>query len=428
MGGDFETLLRENTGTTAKSLHLSQFSLISASDFHFVSVPPKQQRSLVLYGVEMAQAANHLGKLHGQLPATATAINEFDVLISASTAKALELKVGDNVPLQFAFYRQALASDFSNIPEKGYQTITAHISGILDGNTKQTDYWHNSDFDPFVGMFDDKVTTLISSTMLIPNESLLFLSDQLTKQNKNAPIFSTGSGFKQRWYYRLDLLHISIANLASMSSDIDNLLSTYQAYYGDIDGASLGSQSSSSSSTFPYLKGTDLTSSLFNRSQTASVLYLFQQRVDVSGIPVAVLAIQIILLILFFVSLMTNLLMDRQREALLLLRSRGASSGQIFGMLLIQCLVSGLVAFVIGAPLAIGVVMLLARQSPTVESQSALNIVTDHLSQVVQTNMLYGLGILLVMLLTMSIQLIFVVRSNVLVLRQQTARGNARPL
>ncbi len=148
----------------------------------------------------------------------------------------------------------------------------------------------------------------------------------------------------------------------------------------------------------------------------------------VSRIPVAVLAIQIILLILFFVSLMTNLLVDRQTDAIAVLRSRGASGMQIFSALLMQCVALGLLAFLIGVPLSLGAVILLTRRILTGETQNALNVITDHIPQVALTSALYGLGILLVVLLTMSISLLFAARMDVLAIRRQAARTNRRPL
>lgn len=420
--GNFSALLAQNMGATAHLLHPSQFSIIS-TDFTFKTTPPKQQRSLVLYGVDMAQSASHLGTLHGQLPAQATSPNEIDVLVSASTAKILTLKVGDEVPLMFSYFPQVPSSGDTAAQKEAYLTLTARVAGIFDGDAKQADYWHGVDFKPLQSMAMDKVTTIVTTTMLVSNQSLLAIADRLAAQNKGDAVFSTTTSYTLRWYYRLDLSHISIDDLDGMIADVANVQNAYQASYGDTDSASLFR-----SPAFPYLTTTALTSPLFTRGETTGILDLFRQRVDVSRVSATVLAIQIILLVLFFVGLMTNLLVDRQGDVLALMRSRGASKGQIFGVLLTQCLILGPIALVLGPPLAIGLVLWMTRRNLSGASQGALNVVTDHLTQVVQTSLLYGAGILLVVLLTMSIQLFFVARMDVLAMRRQSARSSRRPL
>jgi ABC-type lipoprotein release transport system permease subunit len=422
VGGEFAALLQQNMGTMGHLLHPSQFSIIS-TNFDFASSPPKQRRSLVLYGVDMTQAAGHLGKLQGQLPSQATTLNQLNVLISANTAKVLGLKIGDTVPILLSFYPKAFNAGDPNAPSKTTQSLTAHISGIFDGDPKQADYWHGSNFDPLQERDTGNATELISATMLVPNQSLLFLSDQLAAQNKSDAIFAGGLDFTLRWYYRLDFSHLSINDLDEMMADVNNVQTTYQASYGDTDSGLL-----TGPLAFPYLTRTALLSPLFSSGQTTGILDLLNQRVAVSRISATVLSIQIILLVLFFVGLMTNLLIDRQEGAIALMRSRGASRKQIFAVLLTQCLMLGLVAFVIGIPLAIGIVIAMARHSLSGASQQALNIVTDRLAQAVEISALYGLGILLVVLLTMSIQLFSASRMDVLALRRQSARASRRPL
>lgn len=421
VGKEFVDLFQQNMTTTATLLRPSQFSVIS-TNFTFVSSPPKQMRSLVLYGVDMAQAASHLGKLHGQLPSPTTTTTAIDVLISASSARALQLTVGDSVPLIFSYFAKLPNPRTYDFPASVQLPLTAHISGIFDGDPQQTDYWHGSDFKP-LETSADKGRTLLTTTMLISNQSLLSLADELSNQNKSTAILTDNPGFTLRWYYRLDLSHLSIDDLDAMITDMGNVQSAYQAYFDETTSFSL-----TNPPTFPYLTKTDLTSPMFSQGQTISILELFRQRVAVSRVSAIVLTVQVILLVLFFVSLMTNLLVDRQSEVIALMRSRGASRGQIFGVFLTQCLALGLIAFVLGPVLAIGTLVLMVRQSLPGSGQGALNSVTDHLPQVVQTNALYALSVLLVVLLTMVIQLFIAARMDVLALRRQAARTNRRPL
>ena len=62
----------------------------------------------------------------------------------------------------------------------------------------------------------------------------------------------------------------------------------------------------------------------------------FRSRLPVTLIPLVILTIQVLLLILFFVSMMVTIFVDRQAEIMALLHSRGASRRQIFGTFALQ--------------------------------------------------------------------------------------------
>ncbi|HVU66327.1 MAG TPA: FtsX-like permease family protein [Ktedonobacteraceae bacterium] len=419
---DFLQLFQQNMTSTYQVLHETQTSLIS-TDFTFRSSPPHMVRTLVMQGVETTEAAGRLGKLQGHLPTTASSLTQVEVMISAATAKALQLKLGDTVPLSFNYYASPYDPNGSQVPKQGTLQLTAVVAGIFAGDARQATYWHGSDFNPLSTLASDGKTTLMTTSMLLPNESLLYLADQLANQNRTDAIFSVNSVVTMRWYYQMDISHISIDDLNGMLNDVANLQSGYLASFGQTDELALFGRPS-----FPYLTRTALTSQLFTQGETTGALTLFQQRVDVSRLSAVVLAVQIILLVLFFVSLITNLLVDRQSETIAVMRGRGASRGQIFGVLITQCLVQGLLSFIIGVPLAIGAVFYLVRRNLGGADLNALNVLTDHLLQTVETNMLYALGILLVVLIAMSVQLFFAVRVDVLALRRQSARNNRSPL
>jgi ABC-type lipoprotein release transport system permease subunit len=422
VSNEFTQLFQQNMLSTAQLLHQTQTSIIS-TDFSFVSSPPHQQLTLVMQGMEMTQAAGHLGKLQGRLPVVDSSLTQFEVMISAATAKALNLKLGATVPLSFGYYPSPYNPNDQNPPTQVNLHLTALIAGIFAGDPRQATYWHGSDFNPLSSLSGDGKTTLVTTSMVIPNESLLSLTNHLATQNQTDATFSTNSAVTLRWYYQMDTSHISINDLNGMLNDVANLQSGYLASFGQTDGISFSNRPS-----FPYLTHTDLTSQLFSQGETTGALTLFQQRVDVSRLSATVLTVQIILLVLFFVSLITNLLVDRQSETIALMRSRGASRGQIFGALITQCLVQGLLAFVIGVPLAIAAVFYLVQRSLGGRNLSALNILTDHLVQSIETNMLSALGILLVVLIAMSVQLFFAVRVDVLAMRRLAARNNRPPL
>jgi hypothetical protein len=125
---------------------------------------------------------------------------------------------------------------------------------------------------------------------------------------------------------------------------------------------------------------------------------------------------------------MTALLIDRQIDSIALLRSRGASSGQIFGALFLHSVILSLVSLLVGLPLAIGITLLLARYILSGNTMDALSVISANPLQVMVGIMPYALVIILVALITMGISLFPAARMNVFSLRRATARGSKRAL
>ena len=180
-------------------------------------------------------------------------------------------------------------------------------------------------------------------------------------------------------------------------------------------------------STSPYLSSLGLSGSVLGSNGQPGSLELLRDRVVVARIPAGVFTILIVLLILFFVSLNTALLVDRQREVIALLRSRGASSGQIFGALFLQSVILSLIALFIGIPLAVCATLLLAGHTLAGNELDALNVITAHPLQVMTGVMPYALLIILVALITMGLSLFSAARMDVLSLRRASARSTTRP-
>ena len=91
-------------------------------------------------------------------------------------------------------------------------------------------------------------------------------------------------------------------------------------------------------------------------------LVQYRNRLSVIRIPAMSLTFLVLGLVLFFVTLMTDLMVERALEAMVILRSRGASRSQVFGSLLTQCLGLSLIALLVGPPLAIGAAYLLTQR------------------------------------------------------------------
>lgn len=419
---EFDEILQEGMGTDKAQLQPAQLSVISL-DFDFTeSLPENEQRTLVMRGIDMADAASRLGTLQGAMPVTNPDDEVIEILLQRETAQALDVTVGAEIPLRLEFSVAPYSPGDSDDTFRS-ANVTVRVAGIFAGDPAQAGYWHDNDFKPLVVQDANTGVQLSTFTFLLAHESLLSLHDRLAGQHRIDDIFSTYSAYSVSWYYHLNTERLSIADLDMLIWRMGELRHTYEAYFGDTDQAlTFGPP------TYPYVERSIFTSPLFARLDNLSNLELFRHRVEVSLIPVLVLTMQILLLILFFVSLMTNLLVERQSDAIALLRSRGASSGQIFGALLTQCLLLSGISFVLGIPLALAMVTLLAQRILTEKTVGALNIISDNLTGVALTSALYALIVLLIVLITMCVSLFLAARRDVLTLRREATRIPHRPL
>lgn len=414
----FGTLLKQNLGSLVQPTQLS----ILTTDFT-LSQPTRNPTSLVLYGASMQQAVPHLGRVQGNVAQPASnSGNDIEVMMTPDTAQRMGVKIGGTIKLQVKYYL-AMPSARGEKPPPAQKTLnlTAHVVGLFNIDPVNAAYWHGDDFKSFAYR-QDKITQY-TFTMLLPNESLLSIFNRAQTQYRAEAAFSTIFGYTIRQYYQLDAGRVPMSNLNTLIGQIGTLQDAYNASYGDLDQGEINAQP-----TFPYLNRVSLSSPLFNRGDTPSNLQRFVSRTDVARIPVTVLALQIVLLILFFVSLITNLLVDRQADTIAVLRSRGASSGQIFGAMLTQCVVLSVVAFLSGLPLAVITVSLLSLRILPASGRDALNVITNNPLQATLGVAWYAVAIVLVALLTMSVSLFFAARMDVLAVRREAARTKKRPL
>jgi uncharacterized protein (DUF2267 family) len=135
-----------------------------------------------------------------------------------------------------------------------------------------------------------------------------------------------------------------------------------------------------------------------------------------------------VVIALFFVSMMADLLVDRQADAIAILRSRGASRRQIFSSLMVQCLSIGMLALIIGPVLTQYLVRFIAQRSLSSADQGALNLVAGNSVQGALELSGYALLAVIVTILAMSLAIFQATRRDILVVRREAARSTRRPL
>jgi putative ABC transport system permease protein len=370
--------------------------ILQTQDIDIVaSTPGKGSDEMTLLGFDPQQAASHARVLQGRLPQPNSA--DLEIALNQRTADALHAAVGTTIALDF--------SHQSTIFQPPNQIITLHVVGIFAPNSNDL-FWQDHSFDPTPeGAFVSytalmSTNTFLNMLMQVGNGEVLFYSDQEPYLN---------------WYYYLDVNRITINDLndliARLASAQTQLVNEF-AGYGQV--------------TFidhPQLSGPALES-----YGAPSTIERYRDRASVATIPADILALQILALVLFFVSMIADLIIERQAGVIALLRSRGASRHQIFGSFLTQSVGVGLLALVIGSLLAVPAARLLGQGMLAPVDQNALKVLDGNLFQVAWSVRWYALAAAICAVVAMIFAVRGAASQDVLALRREAARATRQPL
>lgn len=299
-----------------------------------------QGHLLKLVGWSVSDASAHVQVLEGHLPQNAG--RTLEIALTPQSAAELNLRVGMEFYLPLPF--------LDGLGNQLFFSLPLRVTGIFEATAPGENFWHGMDFTPqALGQYGTLYPTLVSNNSYLT--ALAAASLQMTHGDSQ-----NGTGLENPidfyWYYNLDLAHLDIDHLDELSTGLNNLLV----------------EVSDQPIEQPYI---DRTTS----SGPSDLVNAYNDRVTVARIPLLSLSYLIAGLILFFVSLMSGQLVERQAAAIALWRSRGASRDQVFSALLAQSMGIGLVAFLIGPLLALLTARSLAQFSLSASDQEALNVI-----------------------------------------------------
>lgn len=347
---------------------------------------------IMLIGWSMSEASGHVKLLAGRLPSDSG--STLEIAITSEAAQNLNLTVGStiNTPMPF----------LNDMDTQVLYPLTLHVVGIFAQNAPGENFWHGTSFSAqSLGTQGELYPSLVSNTSYLA--ALDAASVQVSHGNlQNGTSFETPSDLY--WYYNLDLAHLDSNHLDDLNTGIGNLL------------VSITNQPVAE----PFVEKTTSTG-------PSDLISSYADQTMVARIPLLSLAYLIAGLMLFFVSLMTDLLVDRQSEAIAVLRSRGASREQVFSSLITQSIGLGIVAFIVGPLLAVLVARFLAQISLSPADQGALNVIlADPLAAVLNLS-LSSLVTIVVSILAMAFAINRASRMDVLALRRESARAARGP-
>jgi ABC-type lipoprotein release transport system permease subunit len=380
---------------------------ISASGFTYDSpTPPRETYEVNLFAVPIERATSHFTLLLGRFPQTTS--GAIETILTPTEAASLHMSVGSVMKLHFSYTSQPQGAGRQMVPPG---MLNLRVVGIVK-ITSQNDYlWHGNTFQPI----PEGQTSLF--TLLIPDASLLAALNQLATAAHTNAVFLP-NGYELLWDYHLDTSRITYNQLTDLTDRLTLLQADIQNRYGNIGSV----PQAASPLRYPYLLRASVYEPVYGSLDILSILERNLSRVDVFRIPAGILALQIIGLILLFMSFMADILVDCQANALAVLRSRGASSRQIAVSLIAQGVVLGGIALVVGPPLAMIAVSLISWRILGPKEQAAITTITGHPLQAALDVGWYAAATVLVVVVAMSLLLRRAATMNILSLRRETAR------
>ncbi|GHO44860.1 hypothetical protein [Ktedonospora formicarum] len=320
---------------------------------------PAREYDLIQYTATFPQDGKHLQLISGHLPNLKS--NEYEIILTPDTLESIGLKVGAKLTLATSIMDTPLLTLANRIssPEALLKQIQLHtfeldIPARVVGTFKVPDtekaYWHQNDFTELTR--DEGAKSIPVYQFLGANELLLNAYDRFTQAHHLDQVYpytqfdydaitgilSAGGGSSLpsiNWTYRVDpqkmdfsLYDIFSSQVAGLQSDMTrlhgDLLARHDRYYNPFNDFGQSSEQLS----LPYTSAMAMTSDLFSGTDGPGALEQYRNRLSVVQLPVAIISAQIIALILFFISMMLGLLVDRQRDTIAVLRSRGPADNR----------------------------------------------------------------------------------------------------
>ena len=398
---DINTLVRNNLGPYLTTS--SEFSLEMLGGLSRTPVPSANTDQVQLIGSSMTHASSHVHLIQGRLPLTTS--TTIEIALTPQQAERMHAKVGDVFTTSVSYGNTSRG----DIQRQTKMTLVGLF--LPSGNDS---FWHQQTFQSTPLLTQAGNFTLYKA--LVSNDAVLSVLAHIAaepdfpgpaKKSLSGPVLQNELHFY--WYYSLDSSHIDVDNLNDVESKLQTVLLRITPFANAFVYGAYVQQTASS-------------------SYAPTVLTDYSRRLTVANIPILSLTFLVVSLILFFVSIMTDILVEAHTTELAVLRSRGASLQQLLSSLLLQGIGLGGVAFVFGLPLALIVVFLLTQITLLPGHASALPLVTQHLWSTLQAESLSAACVVGAALVAMSVSLLRVAQLNVLVLRRETSRSTRRPL
>jgi hypothetical protein len=355
---------------------------------------------LVLDGRNVDEAAAHVQIVTGRMPTAST--KELEVAVPQDLAIADRIAVGDTLNGQFIV----------NLPSQNGGTVTPalvplHVVGIYLRTDANDPYWDVG--GPFGGgEFRSGPFGVVSigkgggrfNSALVSADTLVAVIGALGQGADANRGGGPGLQMQMNWRYGLALDSITADDLDALTGEYNDLRFQMQNQLA------------------PGIGGANLSGAL-------DTLAGYQARAIGLQIVVLFLLLQVLGLVVLFVSLAAGILVERQGEAIAILRSRGAHRRHILGALSFQGLGASVVALVVGPLAAIPLVRLIAGSLLPADDQLGLSVLDRNPVSLAWGVRWYALVAVIGATIAIIVSILRAANRNVLALRRESARGGA---
>ncbi len=349
-------------------------------------------------GYNPSDVAPHLTLRSGTLPAatpgaaggSGPTIGPLQIALTSQEAQQLGVTTGSTLMLELSF-GQAFTTKSLTLP--------LHVVGVFDVTSSNDPFWHGQ--SPFSAQ-------AFNQGAIYP---VLADADSLIQALAQASLASQGTGFvlpppQISWYYTLQLGALDSNHITDLIAAITQASNAIPVALSAVNGFS----------------GGELTGAANDLLQTYTRVIVFAQ------VPVDIIVVQVLALVLFFVALMADLLIEWQSDAIALLRSRGASVGQVFGALSAQGIVLTIIALLVGPFLGIVVARGVATLLLVPADQPAIATVVSDPLAVVWDLRWYAAVTAAVACVALIVALRRTTRLDALAVRREAARSGRQPV
>ena len=154
------------------------------------------------------------------------------------------------------------------------------------------------------------------------------------------------------------------------------------------------------------------------------ILSTYTQRMNELSITLWILQVPILMMLVFYIFMVSQLLVDYDRNDIAVYKSRGASNLQIFNNYVSESAIIGIIALLIGPLLGFVICKVLGLSNGFLEFVSRSGMQTD----MVPGAYLYGVMAVVVFMATMLVPVVMASRTNIVKLKRTKSRNTNKPL
>ncbi len=376
--------------------------VVESEKLNFISpIPPNVSDTLQLEGYDMKAATKHTKMAQGRLPDPQSTVLE--IVLMPEVASALHVSVDSTITVQTTIFTMQ-----DKTPVQKAYPLPLHVVGIFTADLANDLFWHGNNVN--FSLVKPGRPPELSTRALVSSDAFFAQVSKL-----DSTYVGSADVANLVWYYQLNTSHLAISQLDDLLTRLgtwQDILASGQFALNDI----------------PYYGLFVPQGDVLSHSTTQGTLERYRARIDVLQIPNGLVLFQIMALVLFFMGMMAELLVERQTETIAILRSRGANRLQIFGSFMTQSIGLGIVALLVGPLLALFAVSFMTQHTLSAQDSTVLNVITSNPMRSLYGVRNYALAAVLLTIAAMGLAIYRVVGMDVLALRRESARSTGKPL